>query len=101
MSDKIKEKFGFDIDELGLAFTDFNLKEDKTYKSFTELARVQRESEQKAEFERATPKPEVIAQLLERGKALGAPQYKQDGTMTFDYFLASMKITTEFTINHT
>lgn len=40
MSDKIKEKFGFDIDELGIAFNDFNLKEDKTYKSFAELARV-------------------------------------------------------------
>jgi len=39
--------------------------------------------------------------LIERGNALGNPQYKQDGTMTFDYFLATMKVVTEFTIRHT
>ena len=33
--------------------------------------------------------------------ALGAPQYKQDGTMTFDYFLDTMKIVVEYTIRHT
>ena len=62
------------------------------------MARAQKEQEQKAEFEKAQPKPEVLKELLERGKALGTPQYKQDGTMTFDFFLGTMKLATEFTM---
>lgn len=74
---------------------------DKTIQSFGKLAKAQRESEQKAEFEKATPSPDTIKELIKRGEDIGAPQYKSDGTMTFDYFLASMKVAVEYTVRHT
>lgn len=61
----------------------------------------QQASEEKAEFERAQPTEAQVVEIVKRGMALGAPQYKQDGTMTFDYFLDTMKIVIEFTILHT
>jgi hypothetical protein len=39
-----------------------------------------------------------MEELLKRGKELGNPQYKQDGTMTFDYVLGTMKLATEFSM---
>lgn len=61
----------------------------------------QQASEEKAEFERAQPTEAQVIEIVKRGMALGAPQYKQDGTMTFNYFLDTMKIVIEFTILHT
>lgn len=101
MSDKMKETFGFELDQYMIAYRDMELEKDKTVISFTTLAKAQKESEAKQQFEKATPAKEVIDELIERGNALGNPQYKQDGTMTFDYFLATMKVVTEFTIRHT
>lgn len=60
-----------------------------------------KENEEKAEFARATPPPEIVAKMLEEGKALGDPQYKQNGTMTFDYFLDTSKIIVKFTYMQT
>lgn len=76
LSDKIMVKFGFDLDQLILAIKEFDLNNDKTIVSFSNMARAQKEQEQKAEFEKAQPKPEVLKELLARGKALGTPQYK-------------------------
>ena len=45
---------------------------------------------------RLEPK-EVIEKLIAEGKALGEAQYKQDGTMTFDYFLETSKIVVKYT----
>ena len=49
----------------------------------------------------ATPSKEAIEELIKRGLALGAPQVKSDGTLTFDYFVQTMKLTIEYTIKHT
>lgn len=38
---------------------------------------------------------------MEEGKALGKPEIKSDGTMTFDYFLESSKIIFKYTLEQT
>lgn len=43
----------------------------------------------------------MLTELVKRGEALGTPDYKQDGTMTFDFFLATIKVAVEFTGSHT
>jgi hypothetical protein len=43
----------------------------------------------------------VLDELIKRGQELGVPDYKQDGTMTFDFFLATIKVAVEFTGRHT
>ena len=43
----------------------------------------------------------MIDKFIEEGKALGEPQYKSDGTMTFDYFLETSKIVIKYTILQT
>ena len=58
-------------------------------------------SEERAEFERAQPTEAQVIEIVKRGIALGQPQYKQDGTMTFVYFLDTMKIVIEFIILNT
>lgn len=40
-------------------------------------------------------------EIMEKAKALGPPQIKADGTMTFDYFIQTMKIVIEYTVKHT
>jgi len=101
LSDKLKEKFGFELDQLSMAIKKFDLMQDKTVESFMKLAKAQRDSEQKAEFDKASPSQETVAEILKRGQDLGTPQYKQDGTMAFDYFLDTMKLALEYTIKHT
>lgn len=39
--------------------------------------------------------------LLADGTALGKPEYKSDGTMTFDFFLESSKLVIKYTYNFT
>ena len=39
----------------------------------------------------------VIKRVLENGK----PQYKADGTLTFDYFIECIKLSQETVLNHT
>jgi len=39
--------------------------------------------------------------MVEEGKALGSPEYKQDGTMTFDFFLETSKIVQKYVIQQT
>jgi hypothetical protein len=38
--------------------------------------------------------------LIKRVTEQGKPQYKQDGTMTFDYFLECVKQTAEVVMTH-
>ena len=40
-------------------------------------------------------------EMIKEGRVLGKPQFKSDGTMTFDYFLDTMKIVVKYTINQT
>ena len=58
----------------------------------------QKESEEKAEFARATPPPEIVSQMVEEAKTVGTPEYKQDGTMTFEFFLQTSKIVQKYVI---
>ena len=43
----------------------------------------------------------MLDQMVQKGKALGPPQVKQDGSMTFDYFIQTMQLITECQIMHT
>lgn len=96
-SDALVVEFGFDLAHLAKASKHFELENNEELKSFRKLVVAQKESEEKKEFERAQPPPERIAQIQEEGKALGEPQYKQDGTMTFDFFLETSKIVVKHT----
>jgi len=96
-SDALVVEFGFDLAHLAKASKHYNLENNEELKSFRRIVIAQKESEEKAEFERAQPSQEVITQIQEEGKVLGEPQYKQDGTMTFDYFLETSKIVVKHT----
>jgi len=96
-SDALVVEFGFDLAHLAKASKHFELENNEELKSFRKLVVAQKESEEKKEFERAQPPPERIAQIQEEGKSLGEPQYKQDGTMTFDFFLETSKIVVKHT----
>lgn len=97
-SDALFEEFGFDLSHLTYASAHYKLEENEGIKSFRKIVIAQKEAEEKAEFDKAAPPKEVIDALCAEGKALGEPQYKQDGTMTFDYFLETSKIVVKYTI---
>jgi hypothetical protein len=100
-SDALEVEHSFNLQHLAHASKHYNLDENEELKSFRRLVIAQKESEEKAEFDRAQPPPELVEQLVEDGKALGEPQYKQDGTMTFDFFLETNKIITKYVILQT
>jgi len=100
-SDAITIEFGFDLAHLAKASKHYNLENNEELKSFRKIVIAQKESEEKAEFDRAQPPQEVIQLIQEEGKLLGEPQYKQDGTMTFDFFLETSKIVVKHTYNQT
>lgn len=97
-SDALELKFGFNLAHLNHATKHFGLETNEELKSFRRLVLAQKESEEKAEFERAQPPPEIVEEIIKEGKALGQPQYKADGTMTFDFFLETNKIITKWVI---
>lgn len=96
-SDALLLEFGFDLSHLVKSSKHFKLHENKEILSFQKLVVAQKESEEKAEFEKASPPKEVIDALIEEGKKLGNPEYKNDGTMTFDFFLETSKIVVRYT----
>lgn len=96
-SDALTVEFGFDLAHLARASQHYNLEKNDELKSFRKIVVAQKESEEKAEFEKAQPPKEVIDKLTEEGKLLGEAQYKQDGTMTFDYFLETSKLVIKYT----
>jgi len=100
-SDALTIEFGFDLAHLAKSSKHFNLENNDELKSFRRIVIAQKESEEKAEFDRAQPPANVIGMIQEEGKLLGEPQYKQDGTMTFDYFLETSKIVVKHTYNQT
>jgi len=100
-SDALEVEFEFNLQHLTHASKHFNLEDNEELKSFRRLVIAQKESEEKAEFDRAQPPANVIGMIQEEGKLLGEPQYKQDGTMTFDYFLETSKIVVKHTYNQT
>jgi len=100
-SDSLEVEFGFNLQHLTHASKHFNLENNEELKSFRRLVIAQKESEEKAEFDRAQPAPQVIEALVAEGKKLGEPEYKQDGTMTFDFFLETNKLITKAVIEQT
>lgn len=96
-SDALTMEFGFDLAHLAKASRHFNLENNDELKSFRRIVIAQKESEEKAEFHRAQPTKAIVSKIIEEGKLLGEPQYKQDGTMTFDYFLETSKIVVKYT----
>ena len=72
-SDALEEEFGFNLQHLAHASKHFNLEDNEELKSFRRLVIAQKESEEKAEFDRAQPPAEIIEQLVAEGKALGEP----------------------------
>ena len=54
-SDALEEEFGFNLQHLAHASKHYNLEENEELKSFRRLVIAQKESEEKAEFERAQP----------------------------------------------
>lgn len=100
-SDALTIEFGFDLTYLSQASRHFNLNENEELNSFRKIVVAQKESEEKAEFDRAQPPKEVIDAIIAEGKALGEPEYKQDGTMTFDFFLQTSKIVIKYTTMQT
>lgn len=100
-SDAIQLEFGFDLSHLVKATQHFNLAENEELKSFQKIVMAQKESEERATVEKATPPAEVLEQLKKDAEKLGKPEYKQDGTMTFDYFLESSKLIIKYTFDFT
>jgi uncharacterized membrane-anchored protein YhcB (DUF1043 family) len=96
-SDALTSEFGFDLAHLAKSSRHYNLESNEELKSFRRIVIAQKESEEKSEFQRAQPTKDVVEKIVEEGKLLGEPQYKQDGTMTFDYFLETSKIVVKYT----
>jgi hypothetical protein len=97
ISDALMVKYNFDLSQLVRCSKHFKLEENEELKSFRKIVIAQKESEEKAEFDRAQPPKEVVDKIIADGLALGQPEYKQDGTMTFQYFLDTMKIVVLYT----
>lgn len=72
-SDALVVEYGFDLTYLSFASKHYKLHENEELKSFQKIVIAQRESEEKAEFERAQPPQEVIDAIVAEGKALGDP----------------------------
>jgi len=92
MSDALELTFGFDLNHLIVATQRFNLEENEELKSFRNLVIAQKQTEDQAMQNMGKLDDEMIAAIVNDGKALGEPQYKQDGTMTFEFFLESSKV---------
>jgi hypothetical protein len=66
-SDALTVEFGFDLAHLAKASHHFKLEENDELKSFRKIVVAQKESEEKAEFEKAQPPKEVIEKLIVEG----------------------------------
>jgi len=100
-SDALVIEFGFDLAHLAKSSRHYNLENNEDLKGFRRLVIAQKESEEKAEFERAQPSASIVSSLIAEGQLLGEPQYKKDGTMTFDYFLETSKVVIKYTHEQT
>ena len=60
-SDALVIEFGFDLSHLVLGTQKYDLHENEELKSFQKIVIAQKESEEKAAFDKATPNPETLA----------------------------------------
>jgi len=72
-SDALLEKYGFDLSELVRGCKHYDLENNEQINSFRKIVIAQKESEERAEFERAQSPPQVIAEFVKEGKELGKP----------------------------
>ena len=86
-SDSMVVEYGFTLIDLLKAVQKQKLEENEQIKSFKKMFEMQKQSEARARAVRATPSTDLIMRMLDEAKALGSAQIKQDGKMTFDYFL--------------
>ena len=100
-SDAIMVEFGFDLSLLMRAMKHHKLNENEELKSFQKIVVAQRDTEARKAIEAATPPKEQMAKLIAEANVLGKPEYKSDGTMTFDYFLETSKLVVKFTYTQT
>ena len=100
MNAQVRQKFGIRTDEIQAAIKKYNLKEDEQIKGYMNIVKTQLESEQKKEHEACSPSKEILEGLIKRVLEQGKPQYKQDGTMTFDYFTECVKASAEVVMAH-
>ena len=98
-SDALVVEFGFDLSHLMRAMKHYKLTDNEELKSFQKIVIAQKESEARKQQEAATPPPDVIKAMLVEADALGKPEYKQNGTMTFDFFLNTSQIIVKYTYN--
>ena len=75
-SDALFVEYGFDLSTLVRASKQFKLDDNQELKSFRKIVIAQKESEEKAEFDRAQPPKHVVDAICREGTDLGAPQYK-------------------------
>lgn len=101
ISDALSLKFGFDLSHYSRCFTHFKLSENKEIASYQKMILAQKQSEEKKEFAAAATPKETVEKMIKEAKDLGEPQYKSDGTMTFDYFLDTMRIINRYTFEQT
>lgn len=100
-SDALTIEFGFDLTHLMKGVKELKLGEDEEIVSFQKIVLAQKQSEEQAEIEKAKPSAELMQEMIGEAVFLGEPQYKKDGTMTFDFFLETSKLITKYVIKHT
>lgn len=89
---KLYSEFGVTNHELKFAMNHYNLMEDQEFKAFLTLVEMQQKAEQQKE-QKEVALPEAVRTAIENeAKAMGRPSVKQDGTLTYDYYLESSKV---------
>ena len=74
----------------------YNLEKNGKLTGFRDGLKAVAKAEREKEEKEALLKPEEAKELAELVKELGKPQYKQDGTLEFDYFHKCNRIVNAF-----
>ena len=96
VSNRLEEKYGVDNEGLELAEWYYKLDQNPKVQSFLKIAQAQHQSEKQKEINAAILPEAMQKEMLEKAFALGQPQIKTDGTMTFDYWLATQTLVVEY-----
>lgn len=93
-------ELGFGMDEMMTAIEVHQLQDDNKFKALQKIAMASKEKEEKEFIGMCKPDSATEVEFLNKAKAFGAPAYKADGTMTFDYFLLTKIHSLDFSIKH-
>ena len=97
---KIFLEFGFTVEYLQEGIIHFQLNKDKEIANFQQLIQLQEESNKQKFMESCTLGDEQLTAMKNECSALGKPDLKADGTMSFDYFLDSQKVILRYVHEH-